>query len=182
MIREKSTRDRAGSAALAQVTHLVDGYPRYQPPDMAAFVTPAGEVAGWVVELDGEIVGHVALHTATGDPTSAAARGATGRSDHQLAVVARLMVHPRVRRRGLARRLLQTATMAAARRGQRVVLDVLKESTDVLTCYEQLGWQRIGDVVLPLPGVPALDLWVYLGPDVAGADVADADRGEASNA
>ena len=50
-------------------SHANDDYPRYWPADAARFVISPGETGAWVAEQDGMVVGHVALHKASGDPT-----------------------------------------------------------------------------------------------------------------
>jgi ribosomal protein S18 acetylase RimI-like enzyme len=92
---------------------------------------------------------------------------AAGLAPQQLAVVARLMVHPEVRRRGVARRLLAAATDHAHAHRLTQVLDVLKESEPALSLYEDLGWIRAGALTLPITVHEPLQLWVYLGPSFA---------------
>jgi ribosomal protein S18 acetylase RimI-like enzyme len=79
-------------------------------------------------------------------------------------VIARLMVHPKARRKGVGRQLLDMATSYAATRQLMSVLDVLQESGAAIALYEDLGWRRAGPLLLPLYGHPALQLWVYVGP------------------
>ena len=165
LIRDKSSADTKACAALMTLTHHTDGYPRYLMDDVEAFVTSAGELAAWVVEEQGQIVGHLALHEIEGDPTWDATHAATGLPAERLAVVARLLVHPRVRRRGVARRLLETASAWAGRRERRLVLDVLQESAGAIAFYRSLGWRRIGSVTLEVPPWPDLQLEVFLAPD-----------------
>ena len=63
---------------LLMQVHELDGYPPYVPEDVPRFITPDYEVAAWVAEREGSIVGHVALHQASADPTLDAAQRATG--------------------------------------------------------------------------------------------------------
>lgn len=166
----KRHADTADCAALMSLTHQLDGYPRYLPGDLAAFVTSADEITAWVAaDVDG-VVAHVALHQAEGDPTWELAHAATSLPPERLAVVARLLVHPRCRRRGLARRLLETADDHARGAGRRLVLDVLQETAGAISLYEALGWTRLGAVTLPLGSRPDLEMWVYLAPSQGGVD------------
>ena len=110
------------------------------------------------------MLGHVALHDAAADPTLPAAQRATGLAADRLAVVARLLVSPDARRRGLGRTLLCTATAAAHAHGLRPVLDVLQADSGPVRLYEATGWRRLEPLTLPIEGHPALLLWVYLGP------------------
>jgi ribosomal protein S18 acetylase RimI-like enzyme len=164
LVREKVRTDTDGCAALMCLTHHLDGYPRYLPEDLVAFLNSGAELAGWVVESGGEIVGHVALHDAAGDPTFPAAQAATGLPPERLAVVARLMVHPKHRRRGIAQHLLQVTRTYAEQDERRLVLDVLQSSAPAIHLYENLGWQRVAPLTLPIRAHPPLQLWVYVSP------------------
>jgi len=151
-----------------RLTHQFDGYPRYLPADLTSFLSDSAELAAWVAESsDNVIVGHIALHAGVGDPAALVAGPAAGLAPQQLAVVARLMVHPEVRRRGVARRLLAAATDHAHAHRLTPVLDVLKESEPALSLYEDLGWKRAGALTLPITAHEPLQLWVYLGPSFA---------------
>ncbi len=111
-------------------------------------------------------MGHVALHRADGDPTLPVAVRACGRNADELVVLARLVVSPHVRGRGWGVALVDVAARTAQSAGQRVVLDVVQDAAAV-TFYDKLGWTRIAPLRLRLDEARFLDLWVYLGPDVA---------------
>nr|WP_231754048.1 GNAT family N-acetyltransferase [Caulifigura coniformis] len=60
--------------------------------------------------------------------------------------VAKLMVHPRARRMGVAAALMQTAEGASAELGRTLmVLDTVTGSA-ASRLYERLGWKRAGDI------------------------------------
>jgi GNAT superfamily N-acetyltransferase len=84
-------------------------------------------------------------------------------------VLARLLVHPDARGRGIGRALVRTATARAHETGRRAVLDVLQSTTGPARLYESEGWTRLGPTSLDLSAlygdVPPLQLWVYLSPD-----------------
>ena len=166
LLREKAISDRAQCLDLLLEVHQVDGYPLYLPDDVPGFITPDYEVAAWVSEHDGRVVGHVALHQASVDPTLAAAQRVTAFPADRLAVVSRLFTSPRVRRSGVGRSLLRYATEQAHRRGQRAVLDVGKTLPAAVALYESERWQRVDSLELHLVEGPRLGLWVYIGPDV----------------
>lgn len=147
-------------------THELDGYPRYAQQHPARFLAPRHETAAWVAEWDGALVGHVALHDAAVDPTWPAAHRATGLPAERLAVVARLLVSPDLRRGGVGRALLGHATRAAHAAGRRPVLDVQRDSPAAIGLYERAGWQLLEPLVLPVEGREPIQLWVYLGPVV----------------
>jgi GNAT superfamily N-acetyltransferase len=164
IVRPKTAADAEELLALAYQVQRHSGYPRYLPDDLAGFITPGSEDVGWVAESNGHIVGHVGLHTAAGHPTLPAAQRATGLGPERLAVLARLLVAPELRRQGIAQQLIAVVLQYARDRDQRVVLDVVKEATAPILLYEDLGWTRLEDVQLPLRGGRVLDMWVYLSP------------------
>jgi ribosomal protein S18 acetylase RimI-like enzyme len=164
IIRPKTAADTEELLALALAVQRRDGYPRYLPDDLTAFITPGSQDFGWVAESEGRIVGHVGLHQAAGNPTLPAAQRATGLSPDRLAVLARLLVASDVRRQGVAQQLIAVGTQHAQAQGRRVVLDVVKDADPAIRLYERLGWRRLEDVQLPLRGGQVLDMWVYLSP------------------
>jgi GNAT superfamily N-acetyltransferase len=168
LIRTKLPSDDDACVAVMERTHAVDGYPRYWPAKPDRFLRANGETDAWVAELDGRVVGQVALHRAEGEPVLALAQEATGLPAERLAVLARLLVHPDARGRGVGRALVRTATARAHATGRRPVLDVLQSTTGPARLYESEGWTRLGPTSLDLSGygdVPPLQLWVYLAPE-----------------
>jgi GNAT superfamily N-acetyltransferase len=168
IIRPKSAADADDLLTLALEVHRCDGYPRFLPDDLAGFITASQQDEAWVAESDGRIVGHVALHHAAVSPMLPAAQRATGLSPDRLAMLARLLVAPTVRRQGVAQQLIAVATQHAQALGRRVVLDVVKEADTAIRLYERLGWTRLEDVQLFLRDGQVLDLWVYLSPPPMG--------------
>ncbi|MEU4426193.1 GNAT family N-acetyltransferase [Actinoplanes sp. NPDC024001] len=165
VIREKTTADGPACVDLLLRVHRTDGYPMHLAPDeVPGFFTAGVEAAAWVAELDGDIVGHVALHTPPDDPTLDVAAGATGLPVDRLALVARLFVDPGQRRTGLGRLLLRHAAAAAPQLGRRAVLDVGQTLPTAVALYDSEGWQRVGDLHVPLDADTMLDLWVYVSP------------------
>lgn len=169
LIRRKTKEDESDCLDLLMQVHESDGYPLYLPKDVPAFITPEFEVAAWVAESDGRIVGHAALHRASVDPTLAAAQRATGLPPERLAVVSRLFSAPVLRRSGIGRALLRHATEQAASRGQRAVLDVGQSLTAPVALYESEGWERVESLALRVDESAVLDLWVYVSPETAPA-------------
>lgn len=163
-LREKRKDDEEACLGLLRAVHHADGYPRYLPGDLVGFLTPPYETASWVAEDEGVVVGHVALHDAAVDPTLEAAQRATGLPPERLAVIARLLVSPRVRRQGLGAQLLGHATAHAWSRGQRLVLDVTQESAAPIALYEAAGWLRVDALRLEFDD-KSLNLWVYVSPE-----------------
>ena len=177
LIRTKTDADDEACVAVMRRTHEVDGYPRYWPEKPDRFLHAKQETDAWVAVLDEDgtgdagprVVGQVALHDATGEPVEELARAATGLAPTGLALLARLLVDPAVRGRGIGRALVRTAVAHAHAAGRRPVLDVLKETPGPIALYESEGWERLGPTTLDLRplgygDVPPLQLWVYLGP------------------
>jgi len=184
LIRTKLASDDDACVAVMERTHREDGYPRYWPAKPARFLRANGETDAWVAELDGRVVGQVALHRTEGEPVLALAQEATGLPADRFAVLARLLVHPDVRGRGVARALVRTATERAYATGRRAVLDVLQSTTGPARLYESEGWTRLGPTSLDLSGfgygdVPPLQLWVYLSPSASLPTRATSRRGRA---
>ena len=184
LIRTKLAADDDACVAVMEQTHRVDGYPRYWPAKPDRFLRANGETDAWVAEIDGRVVGQVALHRAEGEPVLALAQEATGLPADRFAVLARLLVHPDVRGRGVGRALVRTATARAYATGRRAVLDVLQSTTGPARLYESEGWTRLGPTSLDLSGfgygdVPPLQLWVYLSPVEPGPGAASDRRGRA---
>ena len=102
-------------------------------------------MASWVAEVDNRVVGHVALHCESHPRAMETVRvsGITG----ELGVVARLMVDPSARRRGLGALLLEHARGDAVARGRVPVLDVVASATPAINLYVEQGWKE------------RLDLW-----------------------
>lgn len=172
MIRHRRAEDRPALEAIALRTHQLDGYPKYLPADVGAFIVDPGAIGAWVAVrgdqvVGEEVLGHVALHGNSVPPVMEVAQSATGLDADSIAVVARLLVAPAARRQGVGRTLLERATMEAARLGRRAVLDVLEEHRAAIALYETCGWKRLGRADWSLPGDLPLREFVYLSPDLS---------------
>ncbi|HEV3368487.1 MAG TPA: GNAT family N-acetyltransferase [Acidimicrobiales bacterium] len=148
---------------LAEVVHERDGYPAYLATDLRTFLSAPDALAAWVAEAEGQIIGHVALHGRTIPAAMSIAADALTCPADQLGVVARLLVCPDVRRRGVGRALLEVATQEARTLGRWPVLDVSDQFEPAVALYEHSGWVRAGQVHLELDG-QAIEELVYLGP------------------
>ena len=162
--RDRCPADAGALEAIAIQTHVRDGYPKYRPTDMRSFVVHANALRAWVADDKGEVPGHVALHDRSAPAVMDIAGTATGLDDGQLVVVARQLVAPAARRRGLGRALIEHATTEAARIGKRAVLDVVTENKDAIGLYEKCGWKRVGEVEWGLPDGRPLREFVYISP------------------
>jgi GNAT superfamily N-acetyltransferase len=164
LIRPRTDGDIAACIELLREVHALDGYPRYLPGDPEAFLIQPDAYRCWVAELDGAIVGHVALARSTSEAAMKIASDALGRPEESLGVIARLFVSSRARRTGAGQRLLAAAAAEAAARGLWPVLDVVTEAAAAIALYERSGWTRAGTATIRFGGGRTLDEHVYLGP------------------
>ncbi|MBV9664339.1 MAG: GNAT family N-acetyltransferase [Actinobacteria bacterium] len=119
----------------------VEGYP---PESADYYDTP--RLAGWVAVLDGELVGHVALHERSADPVMELAERVTELPLERIGVLARLFVAIECRRHGLARRLIDITVGESHRLDRRPILDVNILFEPAIALYESCGWERVGEV------------------------------------
>jgi GNAT superfamily N-acetyltransferase len=148
---------------LAEVVHARDGYPAYLATDLRTFLSASDALAAWVADAEGQVIGHVALHRRTIPAAMSIAAQALTCPVDRLGVVARLLVGPEARQRGVGRALLEVATQEARTLGRWPVLDVSDQFLPAVALYEQSGWVRAGQVHLELDG-RAIEELVYLGP------------------
>ena len=140
-VRPRAPADLPACVAALRRVHEASGYPSRWPDDPGRWITPSRMVAAWVAELDGSIVGHVAL--VRGMRFDCLLR-ATGLPAEALGGIARLYVDPAFRRVGLARALLEAAADSAVAHGLQPVLDVVADARPAIALYEQAGWQLAG--------------------------------------
>jgi GNAT superfamily N-acetyltransferase len=163
-IRERRDEDVSALESLAQLVHAGDGYPLYLPTDLRHFLVGPAAHGAWVVEEEEKLLGHVALHHRSWEGVMDLACQATGLAEDSLAVVARLLVSPGARRRGIGRALLETATRKARHLGLNPILDVAVRYEAANRLYQAEGWQCLGTVRFPIPDGTTVDEYVYLGP------------------
>jgi GNAT superfamily N-acetyltransferase len=169
LIRDRRATDGPALEAIARQTHALDRYPKYLPDDLESFIADPTALGAWVAEDGGEVVGHVALHTHSVPEVMQALLSATGLDKDDVAVVARLLVAPAARRRGLGRILLERATAEAEALGRRAALDVVDEHTKAIALYEDCGWIRVAQVDWSLPGGRPFHELIYVAPERAPA-------------
>lgn len=162
LVRPRADADVDRLLEIVGRTHEHDRYPALLPDDPLAFVVSKHEVAAWVAEVDGVVVGQVALLDPWGDDTVRAfvEAGSLG----EVLILGRLYVDPEVRGTGAGRALLEAATSGAWERGRRPILDVVKGAEPAITMYEAAGWARAGELVREVLH-HRFDEWVYLGPE-----------------
>jgi GNAT superfamily N-acetyltransferase len=149
-----------------RLVHESDRYPMVWPDDPAAWLTPAGALDAWVALSDGEVVGHVMLMDGAKVEFAAELAEAAGVPVTGLAGVSRLFVAPAARRTGVAAALLERVEDTPARRGRRLVLDVVDDSGPAVRLYERLGWVRVaaGEATWTAPDGVRPKTAAYLSP------------------
>jgi GNAT superfamily N-acetyltransferase len=167
LVRPRTDDDLDASERLALAVHEADGYPVHVPADMRKFLVAADEFTAWVAELDGEVVGHVALHARCSQASTDVVRRDLGLGPGDYGVVARLLVSPAARRQGIGRSLLDAARSEAASRRLVPVLEVVTWHVPAIRLYEAFGWRRVGRAAVQIPDRPPLDVFVYVYGDAA---------------
>lgn len=163
-MRDRTNDDVDACARIARLVHDRDGYPPRLVEDLRRFLVSPRALGAWVAVEDGEVVGHVALHPTSSVQVVAAACEALGIAADGLAVIARLLVAPDRRRRGIADGLLVTATRAATGLGRHAILDVPTHFAPAVALYERAGWSRVAQVTVTIAGTEPLDEYVYVAP------------------
>jgi len=164
LTRERVDADLDACVRLARMTHELDRYPMFLPDDLHRFIVVPDALAAWVAELDGEVIGHVALRSSSSAAALAMAVEALRVPPDRLGVVARLLVSPARRRQGVARALLEVACEEAHSRGLWPILDVVTYQHAAIALNEKGGWTRAGQVTSRYGDDVVLDEFVYLGP------------------
>jgi GNAT superfamily N-acetyltransferase len=166
LVRPRRQEDLDQCVRMAEAVRQRDGYPVFLETDFRTFLVAPDALAAWVAEDAGQVVGHVALHQLTLPQALAIASAALGQPVDRLAVVARLLVAPAARQRGVGRRLLEVATDEARARSRWPILDVCADFRPAVALYERHGWVRAGAIPLHLDGRDIEEL-VYLAPPPA---------------
>jgi GNAT superfamily N-acetyltransferase len=151
LIRPRQAADLAACVAVLDEVHRADGYPAHWPADPARWLAPSRLLSAWVAELDGVVVGHVALSSAGPDGTAERWSAHSGRPVADAVEVTRLFVAKAARGRALGGQLLDAACAAARDRGRHPVLGVLQHNLAAVALYDRAGWQLLSTVDFPLP-------------------------------
>ena len=115
------------------------------PFPVEQFVQRPGELAAWVAEEDGRVVGHVSVTEVGEHHLGPRWAEAVGRTVPELAAVSVLVVDPEVTGRGIARSLLDTCEQHARELGRVPVLEVLSLQQRAAGVYASRGWRAIGE-------------------------------------
>jgi GNAT superfamily N-acetyltransferase/predicted DCC family thiol-disulfide oxidoreductase YuxK len=143
-LRRRRGGDLGACVRLLRVVFYEDRYPSSWPDGARSWLDGDDVVDAWVVERQGEILGHVAVtHTAL-EPLSALRwRELTGQPPDRLAAVSRLFVRPQARREGIGTALLDVALNSIRDRGLTPVLEVVSAWEDAVGLVESRGWRLV---------------------------------------
>ncbi len=147
VIRPRREADLGEASAALVAVHSVDGYPVEGVDQPEVWLQPPGLIQAWVAEMAGRVVGHVAVSRPQGEAAVSLCREQTGRSEDQIAVLARLFVHPAARGHSAGERLAREATRYAQSQGLTLVGDVMVKDTAAIRLYERLGCRMIGNTM-----------------------------------
>jgi GNAT superfamily N-acetyltransferase len=146
-IRPRSESDLHECVRVLAEVHEHDGYPTNWPDRPATWLARPDLLEAWVAELDGQVMGHIALSPhGDGDLAPVLWSGRAGTSIEDAAVISRLFVSPKARSRGVGALLVAQAVSGAHERGLHPVLDVVATDTAAAALYERMGWSRLGCV------------------------------------
>ena len=115
-IREAKPEDHNGITALFQATYAQDGYPIARSvSEVESIIWYTTMTKQWVA-VDGEqVVGHIAIRSAVGYPSSDVFSAIMAVPVEDITVVYRLAVHPSRRRQGIAKRIFETVLESEGR-------------------------------------------------------------------
>jgi GNAT superfamily N-acetyltransferase len=164
-VRARTPEDLDACLQLVAEVHELDGYPSFiGEGGFVAFVAPDDALGAWVALDDEGLVGNVMLRPRSAPPSVEIAARALGVAPDGLGFVARLMVAPRARRRGVAQQLLDVAVEAACTRDLVPVLDVVTSDAAAIALYAATGWQLLGDASFTMRNGDELELQVFAKP------------------
>ncbi len=165
VVRPFESDDLPGAAAALIKVHETDGYPVEGVEDPEAWVSSDDVLAAWVAEMDGEVVGHVAVMRPHGEAAVSLWIEQSGDHESHVAVLGRLFVVQAARKHATGRRLTEAAMNYGRQHDLRLVLDVMTKDAPAMRLYERLGWRKIGETTHHFgdgEGIPAI---CYVAPD-----------------
>ena len=144
-IRERRPEDVPALAVVLAGQQPTSQYPIQWPLDIPVgdFLVRPGEEKAWVAELDGRVVGHVAVYMLDGDLREHFV-AAIGTDD--LAELAVLFVAADVIGTGVGGLLHDTAVDWIVGTGRQPVLDVVPAHARAVEVYRHRGWEAVGEV------------------------------------
>ena len=144
-IRERRSDDISTLAVVLAEQQAATQYPVRWPLPISVedFLVRPGEERAWVAEVDGRVVGHVAVYAPAGEMREHYV-ACVGTED--LAELAVLFVGSDVIGTGVGGRLHDTAVDWIVASGRQPVLDVIPVHDRAVEVYRHRGWTVIGEV------------------------------------
>lgn len=170
-VRPRADRDLNKCAEVLRQVYRTDGYPVEGVDDALAWLQPPGLLHAWVAQLEGAILGHVAI-TEPG-PTDAAPKFLLARSPNahnRIAVLGRLFVTSTARGLALGEQLAKAALSQAIVERRQLVLDVMEKDRAAIRLYERLGWSQIGTTCHVYGHVQQATAFCYVAPILNSKD------------
>lgn len=154
-LRPRTAADVPALVEVVSAQQSSSGYPYRWPLPMPVeeFVVRASDEAAWVAEVDGRVVGHVAVARVSGAERDAfaaalaeAGLGRAGLGAAGLGAVSTLFVDVALRGHGIGGALLDRAVEHVRESGRTPVLDVLPTRGSAIGFYRRRGWRTVGEM------------------------------------
>ncbi|AKU18961.1 hypothetical protein VV02_15110 [Luteipulveratus mongoliensis] len=129
-------------AAQQPTSHYPLRWPLPFPPE--EFVVRKDEERAWVAELDGSVIGHVAVSAVDDDELGQIWSAGAGRPIRELACMSVLFVDDRAKGTGAGGALIRTSVDWIRGSGRTPVLDVVQRHSTAASVYLHLGWRQVG--------------------------------------
>ena len=146
VVRPREAADVPALAEVLAAQRVATRYPlRWPLPfPVEEFVVRPHDLTAWTALLDGRPVGHVSAQQATDEVVLPMWERGHGRPADRLGVLGTLFVDPGVRRRGLGRRLHDTAVDWLREHDLGPCLDVVPIHAPAQGMYAAAGWREVG--------------------------------------
>lgn len=163
-VRRRVADDLHACVTVLLHVHTQSSYPGRWPANPAAFLSPPGLVAAWVVESAGTVVGHVMLCHAPEQMGPRRWSELINEPQERIGLIRQLFVSPDCQGKGLGTMLLDTATAAAQEQGLVLALDVLDSNQAAIALYEARGWIRLATDKFTFADEATEPIHYYRGP------------------
>lgn len=166
-IRPRLDGDLPECIEVLERVYQKDGYPVGIDGNYLPFLQSALIEHSWVAEIDGSIVGHVAIGKATNDDVAVALWRQRFPEVENIAVMERLFVDPQARGNGVAGKLIETAVNWGKETSVRLVLFVLLKDKNATALYQRLGWTQFGTTTFRYGDGQRMKALCFVSPSMA---------------